>query len=57
MGSWFCDRPRLNFDWRCIYMKAERAVMLDEKVAYFEWENMAIWRKSFFSTSRDKFTF
>ena len=37
MVSWFCDRLRLwiSFVWRGIYMTAERAVMLVEKVTYF----------------------
>ena len=38
MGSWFCDRLRLNFYafvWRVIYMTAERAAMLVKKVIYF----------------------
>ena len=38
MGSWFCDRPRLNFlafAWCGVYMTAKRAVMLVKKVTYF----------------------
>ena len=38
MGSWFCDRLRLNFEafaWRGIYMTAEIDAVLVKKVTYF----------------------
>ena len=67
MGSWFCDRPRLNFlafAWRGgNYMTTKRAVMLVKKVTYFGefgYLNSSCIRKSiillYLSSSRDKFT-
>ena len=66
MGSWFCDRPRLNFlafAWRGIYMTAKRAVTFVKKVTYFGefgYLNSSCIRKSiillFLCSSRDKFT-
>ena len=66
MGSWFCDRLRLNFEafaWRGIYMPVERDVVLVKKVTYFEefgYLNSFCIIKSitlmFLSSSRDKFT-
>ena len=45
MGSWFCDRLRLNlqdFAWRCIYMRAEKDCHVDQKKWLIS-GNVAIW--------------